>query len=302
MTKGLKATWAYSYHNGDWAWKDEDNYWHLMRFVDGQWVEMTKGLKATWVGSCSNGDWAWIDEDKYWHLMRFVDGKWIELTKGLKATWVGSCSNGDWGWKDEDGECHEVKANLNNENKTMTLKEAIAKYGEDNVWKYSHGDWKWKDEDNYWHLMRFVDGQWIELTKELKATGVYSYPNGGWAWKDEDNYWHLMRFVDGQWIELTKELKATGVYSYPNGGWAWKDEDGEWHERKSASFRNQKFFYQKKLSKAITFDTIPMYPSPEDENYSGTGIFVIHVPGKYLFKNGEILLLEEKENDNIIES
>jgi hypothetical protein len=113
---------------------------------------------------------------------------------------------------------------------TITKEEAIAKYGEANVFTYHNGDWAWIDEDKYYHLMRLIDVQWIELTKGLKAIGGNNYyPNGDWMWVDENKYWHLMRLINQQWIDLTKNCKAIWADSYDNGDWKWQDENSYYH-------------------------------------------------------------------------
>jgi len=43
--------------NGDWAWKDRNENWHLIR--DG--IELTEGLEAKYVYSYPDGAWEWED-------------------------------------------------------------------------------------------------------------------------------------------------------------------------------------------------------------------------------------------------
>ena len=50
--------------NGDWAWKDRNENWHLIhRYGE----ELTVGLEAKDVHSYPDGGWAWLDRAGNWH-------------------------------------------------------------------------------------------------------------------------------------------------------------------------------------------------------------------------------------------
>ena len=53
------------YSNGDWKYKDSNNYYHLFRKLGDEWIELTKGVKAVDVDSYYNGDWGYVTENKY---------------------------------------------------------------------------------------------------------------------------------------------------------------------------------------------------------------------------------------------
>ena len=114
------------------------------------------------------------------------------------------------------------------------VKEA-AKYlgiSEDEIFifsKYSNKDWSYKNKNNHAHLFRFINNQWVELTKNVEAIGVFSFFNNDWKYYDKNNYCHLFREIDGEWIELTKDIKAIDLYSYINGDWEYKDVNRYWH-------------------------------------------------------------------------
>jgi hypothetical protein len=116
-------------------------------------------------------------------------------------------------------------------------------YGE-NVWSYDNGDWARKDENKYCHLMRLVNGQWIELTENIKATWVGLYPNGDWVWEDKDGYYHLMRIVNDKWIELTKDMKVVYIEEINNGVYQiinteiWILQNSEWKYKDKQDFFN----------------------------------------------------------------
>ena len=55
---GIEFKGRYIFNNGDWAYKDKQEFLHLYR--DG--VELTKGVKATYVWSNNNGNWRYTDE------------------------------------------------------------------------------------------------------------------------------------------------------------------------------------------------------------------------------------------------
>jgi hypothetical protein len=115
----------------------------------------------------------------------------------------------------------------------LTKQEAIKKYGWEEIWSFNNGDWSYYDEDDYDHLMRQIDGKWIELTEGIKTWEVHSHDNGDWSYEDEDGWEHLMRFIGGKWVELTEGMKVTDVWpAYGNDDWRYKDEKGEWRDVK----------------------------------------------------------------------
>lgn len=98
-------------------------------------------------------------------------------------------------------------------------------------WSYPNGDWIYMC-DGYCHLIRMVDGEWVELTKGLRCLWILTYPNGDWEWQDDDDYWHPMHETDGEWVSLPKSFANTFGTSYPWIDWKVMDEDGNWHKVK----------------------------------------------------------------------
>ena len=87
---------VYSYNNGDYKYKDENEVYHLIR--NGK--EIAKGVR---VYSYNNGDYKYKDRNCVEHLIR--NGK--EIAKGK---WVYSYPNGDYAYKDENRIYHYVEA------------------------------------------------------------------------------------------------------------------------------------------------------------------------------------------------
>ena len=56
--------------NGDWLYKDRDNYWHLFRFENNKYIELTKNVNALYLTLYNNGDWSYVDDDGYEYLFR----------------------------------------------------------------------------------------------------------------------------------------------------------------------------------------------------------------------------------------
>jgi hypothetical protein len=115
----------------------------------------------------------------------------------------------------------------------LTKQEAIAKYGEKNVWECNNGDWAYRDDEKWMHLMREINEQWVELTEGIKTKCIGSWPGGDWSYYDEDDWEHLMRQIDGKWVELTKGIKTRDVGSWQNGDWSCENEKDEWHNVKT---------------------------------------------------------------------
>ena len=65
-----------------------------------------------------------------------------------------------------------------------------SKSGISEYYIYKNGDKSYRDKSSYEHLFRFIDGEWIELTKGVKASYVFSYSNGDWEYIDKDGYFH----------------------------------------------------------------------------------------------------------------
>jgi hypothetical protein len=81
---------------------------------------------------------------------------------------------------------------------TITKEEAIAKYGKDNVWSFGKSEWAYRDAKKWVHLMRFIDGKWIELTKGIKAREVWSYDwdrkKSDWGYEDQNRERHKIKW------------------------------------------------------------------------------------------------------------
>ena len=59
---------------------------------------------------------------------------------------------------------------------------------------FLNGDWGYKDKRRkrgYYHLYRNIHGNWVELTKDVKALDIFSCNNGDWEYSNEDGYWYL---------------------------------------------------------------------------------------------------------------
>jgi hypothetical protein len=171
-----------------------------MRKIDGKWIELTEGIKARKVWSWQNGDWSYYDANNWDHLMRQINGKWVELTEGIKAKDAWLYGNGDWGYNDEEGRRHRVKFDLSKykteqkdipSGNLITKEEAIAKYGKNKVCSFENGDWSYYDADGWAHLMRKINGKWVELTKGIKAKWIWFYKNGDWEYEDEEGKCHV---------------------------------------------------------------------------------------------------------------
>jgi hypothetical protein len=90
----------------------------------------------------------------------------------------------------------------------LTKQEAIEKYGRNKVRSFKNGDWAYSDDENWEHLMRKINGKWIELTEGIKTWEVYSYENGDWEYKDENGWWHDVKFDASQYKEKPDECRA----------------------------------------------------------------------------------------------
>jgi hypothetical protein len=90
---------------------------------------------------------------------------------------------------------------------TITKQEAIEKYGKNKVWSYGNGDWSYYDEDDWVHLMRKINGKWIELTKGIKTRDVGSWQNGDWSCENEKDEWHNVKFDNPKIIIAGSEVE-----------------------------------------------------------------------------------------------
>ena len=59
-----------------------------------------------------------------------------------------------------------------------------------NFHKFDNREWKYKDKEQYEHLFRKINGEWIELTENVKAIYVDSYYSGDWEYMDEEYNYH----------------------------------------------------------------------------------------------------------------
>lgn len=76
--------------NGDYAYKTEDGYFHLIR--EGK--DLLEGLKAMQCHSYPNGDYDYRAKNGYMHLI--CDGK--DLLEGLRVAWCWSIPGGNYGY------------------------------------------------------------------------------------------------------------------------------------------------------------------------------------------------------------
>jgi len=61
--EGKNVIHCWSYPNGDYEWKDEKGYCHLIR--DG--IDLLEGKNAIYCSSWNNGDYSWKDKKGEWH-------------------------------------------------------------------------------------------------------------------------------------------------------------------------------------------------------------------------------------------
>ena len=93
--------YCYSYLNGDYDYRDQEGYFHLIRNDD----DLLKGKYAKGCWSYENGDYAYEDSEGYWHLIR--DG--VDLLEGKGGKGCKSYDNGDYEYKDSEGKWYYIK-------------------------------------------------------------------------------------------------------------------------------------------------------------------------------------------------
>ena len=101
----------------------------------------------------------------------------------------------------------------------------LPKYEIKNFYKYINDTWSYQNINLFWHLFKYTDNKYVELTKNVKAIRVKYYKHGDWEYKDLNGHYHLFREKNNNYIELTKNVNANSIWSYPNGNWEYKDEN-----------------------------------------------------------------------------
>ena len=97
-----------SFSNGDYDYKTEDGYLHLIR----NGVDLLEGKKAIWCFSYPNGDYEYKTErSRYLNLIR----NGIDLLEGKKAVSCHSFRNGDYAYNTEDGYFHFIEFKIKGE-------------------------------------------------------------------------------------------------------------------------------------------------------------------------------------------
>ena len=190
--------------------------------------------------SLNRSSWAYSDSKGHFHLFKEADDEYIELTKNVEAIKAGFLIDDGWRYQNIKGHWHRFDKNNKlirdmKDTVKITTKTQAAKFLKvskeeiSDFYEYSNESWRYRDVENYYHLFGKINGNWIELTKNIKAIYVFKHNNDNWSYTDVKGYEHLFRRSNNQWIELTKGIIATYVLPYDNGDWKYRDENDNEH-------------------------------------------------------------------------
>ena len=87
----------HEYNNGDWKYKDKQNFAHLFSREEG--IELTKSVRAVECWPYTNGFWGYKDEKGFMYLFRRTgNGEWVQATKRVKPMGSDLSNTGSWGY------------------------------------------------------------------------------------------------------------------------------------------------------------------------------------------------------------